>query len=269
MDLTWAVELASRAAIAVDNAILYQDAKEAVRVRDEFLSIASHEFRTPLTSILLHLQSLISVFSSPSVSNESLKKAFKMLKSTEHQTKKLSILIKDLLDVSLISTGRLDLKLDYIDLTTIVKDVLNYYAVHQEGKKYNISVEIEDSPLIGLWDRIRIEQVISNLVSNAVKYGKGKPIHVTLRRKNSKAIFIISDKGVGIKRAYVAYIFNRFARAARDKEVKGLGVGLYVVHQIVLAHKGKIKVTSWEGKGSTFTVELPLRNESIVQDGLQ
>lgn len=268
--LKLAEELGRRAAVAVDNAQLYKTAREAIKVRDEFLSIASHEFKTPLTSILLHLQTLLSMFSSENVSSEKVKKAYKMLQSTEHQTRKLSRLIKDLLDISLISTGKMNLKLEYIDLVSIVKDVLSYYSVHQEGKKYNISLEVEDSPLIGLWDSVRVDQVVSNLVSNAVKYGKGRPINITLKRKNSKAVFIISDKGIGIKKEYIPYIFNRFARAVHGKEVKGLGVGLYVIHQIILAHKGKIKVVSQEGKGSTFTLELSLRNESAeIQDGLQ
>lgn len=233
-------------------------AQVEIKARDEFLSIASHELKTPLTSMLLQLQTALHNISSVSLANFSVENLLKMLKNAEQQTKRLSKMINDLLNVSLITTGRLELEREEVDLNTIVKDVRERFSEKIEKENYTLRVHI-DGPVVGKWDKLRIEQVVTNLISNAIKYGNGKPIDVFVSKHGSTARLIIKDQGIGIPSEYQSRIFERFERAVSPSEYKGLGIGLYITHQIVKAHGGRIKVDSKSGKGSIFTVELPFK----------
>lgn len=242
-----------------EKSLKYLEAKKEIKARDEFLSIASHELKTPLTSMLLQVQSAVHNITHVSLAEFSVANLLKKLESVEVQTQRLSKMINDLLNVSLITTGRLDLELENVNLSSLVKDVLDRFTPKLTQKGYRLQLNIEKN-VNGVWDQIRIEQVIVNLLTNAIKYGNGKPITVTLKRSGSSARLIVADRGIGIPDGSREKIFSLFERDVSSKDYQGLGVGLYIVRQIVTAHGGKIAVESREKEGSVFTVELPLKS---------
>ncbi len=233
-------------------------AKEEIKVRDEFISIASHELKTPLTTTLLKLQTALHNVRNVSLANFSVQNLLSMLESAEHQTQRLSKMINDLLNVSLIRTGRLELELEETDLSVITKEIKDRFAERIEKDNINVKLEAGE-PIIGKFDKLRIEQVLTNLISNAFKYGGGKPVEIKVKKDGSKAKIIIADHGIGIPDKEKDKIFELFERGNHNNSYKGLGVGLYITNKIVNAHKGKIFVDSKEGKGSIFTIELPLK----------
>lgn len=231
--------------------------KMEIRARDEFLSIASHELKTPLTATLLKLQVALHNIKSTSLANFSVQNLMDMLLSSEQQTQRLSKMIGDLLNVSLMRTGRLELDIEKADLSQITKEVINGFA--EKANKEAIAIRLtSNGPVQGKFDKMRIEQVITNLLTNAMKYGNKKPIDVKVEKRNSHAKVSITDYGIGIPTKQKEKIFELFERGVRDGQKNGLGVGLYITNQIVSAHKGKLNVDSKEGKGSTFSLELPL-----------
>ena len=238
----------------------YAKAQEEIHSRDEFLSIASHELKTPLTSMLLQIQTALHNIRSVSLAQFSVEHLLKMLESAENQTKRLSRMINDLLNVSLITTGKMELEVEELDLSEIVKNVVEDFAQRLEKDHYEVLVQA-DKPVIGEWDKVRIEQAISNLLSNAIKYGRKKPIEITVAKKDTMARVIMKDQGIGISSQDLKRIFALFQRAVSANDYKGLGVGLYITNQIVRAHGGKISVSSKEGKGSTFLIELPVKKQ--------
>lgn len=233
---------------------------EEIKARDEFLSLASHELKTPLTSMLLQVQSVLHSVKSVSLADFSVSRLLEMLEGAEIQTKRLSKMINDLLNVSLITTGKLDLEIGEFDINQAVKEVVDSFKERAKRENYSLSLKTS-GPVVGKWDKIRIEQAITNLVSNAFKYGNGKPIEVSVERAGSNAKIVVKDKGIGIPGVHREKIFEKFERGVTGEShnYRGLGVGLYITTQIVDAHKGKIKLESEEGKGSTFTLELPIR----------
>lgn len=256
-DFLFAQEIADRVAIAIDNATLYQEARSAVQARDEFLSIASHELKTPLTSMLLQLQTVLRSIKSQSLADFSIEKTMVSLESTISQSRRLSKLVNDLLNISLITTGRLELEREKTDLTRTVKEVVSRFEEQALREGSTISLDLS-SKVIGHWDRIRLEQVVTNLVTNAIKYGNGKPIKVALTKDKKYAVLTVTDGGIGIPKEQQDKIFDRFQRGKVNSSIKGLGVGLYLINEIVKAHRGRISVESIPQKGSTFTVQLPL-----------
>ena len=222
----------------------YAKASEEIRARDEFLSIASHELKTPLTSMLLKLHNMINNIRNVSLANFSVPELMKVLENAEQQIKSLATMINDLLNVSLITTGRMDLDLENFDLVAATKRVKENFSEALERKHYLVKIDVK-SPVIGFWDRARIEQVITNLLSNAIKYGENKPIEIKVFSSDGIGKFIIKDQGIGIATEKQKMLFNRFTRVTpTDGEKKGLGVGLYITHQIVKAHNGRVKLFS-------------------------
>ncbi len=256
-DLPFIEELANRAAAAVDKARLYLEAQKALRTRDEFLSVASHELKTPLTSILLNIQAVIKKIQKTESDSPEIREIIKMLELSSRQSHRMARLINDLLNVSVASTGRLKIEKEKIDLVALTKEVISSFKTRLRESKIQVVVDMDDK-IIGMWDKIRIEQVIANLLSNAIKYGKGKPILITVKKKGETAHMRIKDNGIGIKKVDQEMIFEQFKRAVDSKEYSGLGVGLYICLQIVEAHKGKLSVESKAGNGASFIVDLPL-----------
>jgi signal transduction histidine kinase len=250
-DLALGQELARRAAIAIDNARLYRESQEAVRLRDEFLSIASHELRTPIHSLQLVVQGLTRGIVPPTP--ERTLRAFAM---AERQIQRLTRLIDELLEVSRIQAGHLTLQLEQVDLMAVVGDVVQQFET--ELAKAHCSLSVRTGPaVVGCWDRGKLEQVVANLLSNAIKFGAGKPIEVTVEAATPRiARLVVTDHGIGIPPERLSTIFGRFERAVSAREYGGLGLGLYIVRSIVEALGGSVKVTSTPGAGSTFTVEL-------------
>jgi predicted ATPase/signal transduction histidine kinase/tRNA A-37 threonylcarbamoyl transferase component Bud32 len=257
-DLELAQEIARRASFAIDNARLYHLAQDAIRVRDEFLSTASHELRTPVTSVSLVIQSLLRGARSegPSVPLPTLLLA-------EQQTQRLTALIEQLLDVTRIQAGRLMLVLDSFDLVAEVRRILVRMQPQIDQAESSVTLDAPES-LVVRWDRSRIDQLVTNLVGNALTYGGKQPIEVTVARTTDGVLLVVRDHGIGIAQDRLGYIFERFARAASARHYGGLGLGLFIARQIVAAHHGTIRVDSELGRGSSFIVELPLQ---VTEEG--
>ncbi|RJR29764.1 sensor histidine kinase [Candidatus Microgenomates bacterium] len=233
-----------------------QKAEKEIRLRDEFLSIASHELKTPLTSMLLKLQLVLHNIKNVSLANFSVATLLKNVEIAEQQSKRLSSMINDLLNVSLITTGRMNLEVKHEDLVPIVKEVIEEFA--ERLASHNIPLDLETVAQAPVYiDKLRMQQVLSNLLSNAIKYGNDKPIQIRIS-KGSHVSVAISDQGIGISSKEQEKIFTLFDRGTINHEIKGLGVGLYIANQIVKAHKGTLSVRSKLAQGSTFTIKLPL-----------
>lgn len=231
-------------------------AKKEIEARDQFLAIASHELKTPVTSMLLQVQSAIHNIRNVSLANFSVENLLKMLEGTEQQSKRLSKMVNDLLNLSLITTGKMDLEPEKTDLSNIVQEVADNFS--EKVKKEHTTLTVESNqPIICLCDKVRIAQAITNLISNALKYGGGKPIHIALQHTATHAKILVNDQGIGIPSDQQKRIFERFERAVSSKEYKGLGVGLYITNQIIKAHHGTITLQSKPNKGTTFVIEIP------------
>jgi two-component system, sensor histidine kinase len=226
-----------------------EEAKRAIFARDEFLSIASHELRTPLTALKLRLQSVQHAKDLP-------EKAQHRLDNAVHQTERLERLIENLLDVSRITTGHLELQIEPFDLSEMAQEVTERFR--EQAARGGTPVELNaPAPVLGKWDRLRLEQVVTNLLSNALKFGEGRPIGVIVEGNAEQATFTVSDQGIGIAPENVARIFHQFERVVGHRTFGGLGMGLYIARQIVQAHGGSVEVDSCAGKGSRFHVILP------------
>ncbi len=246
------------------------DLREALQTRDEFLSIATHELRTPLTSLTLQLEFLSRIAFQQPKKNEvdqgskfnkisSVHKYIKVIQSCENESKKLSTLLDELLDLTRIRIGRFELHKENMDFSSVVRDLIERKQPELTQAGVPLSVKA-DSPVIGHWDCIRVEQIVGNLLSNAIKYGENKPIEILVESNPKTGCVKLSvvDHGKGISSDMQQKLFNKFERAGADKCTVGLGLGLYIVKQIVKAHHGSISVASEVGKGTTFIVELPL-----------
>lgn len=232
-------------------------AQSEIKLRDEFLSLASHELKTPLTSMLLKIQAAVHNIKNVSLANFSVANLLKMLESIETQTDRLSKMINDLLNVSLITTGKLELEKEKFDLSRTVRDVVNRFTEKLDKEGYVLKLDASKE-VVGVWDKLRVEQVITNLLTNAIKYGDKKPIKVAVTNSGSSGKILVKDQGIGIPDNLQKKIFEKFERAVTSSQFQGTGVGLYITNQIVKAHKGKVHLQSKAGQGSTFIVELPL-----------
>jgi signal transduction histidine kinase len=250
-DLDLLETLANEAAIAVTNARLVEDLQQAVRARDDFVSVAGHELRTPLMALHLSVNAALRMVADGAPLRERLRAA-------ERQILRLTRLTDDLLDVSRITAGRMTLEREPTDLGALVHEVVSRFSeeISRSGSHLELALS---AGVIGHWDRLRIEQVVGNLLSNAVKYGDGQPITVAVEREANHARVIVRDRGIGIAPADQDRIFDRFERAAAlHQRAGGFGLGLWITKQIVEAHGGMISLQSALGAGSTFLVALPL-----------
>jgi PAS domain S-box-containing protein len=254
--LALAQELARHAALAIDNARLYREARDAIRLREEFLSIASHELRTPITAIQLHVQELLRALARhpEGIAPERLRRS---LEVADRQVKRQMHMVNELLDVSRMGAGRLVLRPEPVDLAVLVREVAERFE--QELARTGSCLTVEaPAPVPGRWDRLRLEQVVTNLISNAVKYGQGKPIGLTVEAADGRARLAVSDAGLGIAPEHLERVFGRFERAVSERHYGGFGLGLWIAREIIESMGGHISVSSQLGVGSTFRVELPL-----------
>ncbi|MDI3287429.1 PAS domain-containing sensor histidine kinase, partial [Polyangium sp. 15x6] len=231
-------------------------AEEAVHLRDDFLSIASHELRTPLTSLQLAIQSLGQRLAR-GMDVERVRSAVAL---SGRQVKRLGDLVDMLLDVSRIQAGRLELHTAPVELRALVDEVVAHLGdqIAQSGSALAVRAE---QPVIGQWDPHRLEQVVTNLLTNAIKFGERQPIDIAITREDRIARLAVTDRGIGIPAEVQAQLFERFRRGVSSKHYGGLGLGLYITRTIVEAHGGRIRLSSEVGRGSTFCVELPLSTE--------
>src|SRR6266568_1019376 len=217
-------------------ALLYRKAQEEVRERDEFLSIASHELRTPVTALQLQLQ-LIQRAASRTGGDLPEEMAEK-LAALERQSRRIGVLVNALLDVSRLRLGRLELHREVVELSALVRETASQLA--PEGARAGSALE-----------------VVTHLLSNAFKFGEGKPITLTVSSDDERAILGVQDAGLGIAPADQQRVFGRFERAVPTHRFGGLGLGLYIAREIVEAHGGEISLASTPGAGTTFTITLP------------
>ena len=227
------------------------DRVEALKLREDFMSIASHELKTPLTS--LSLQSYYAKGRLKKNNGLTIEETQKFISSIDLSTKRLNRLIEDMLDITRISNGQLVLLFEKFDLVDLMSEILDRYSDMID----NISLNVSDN-LIGTWDRHRIDQVVSNLINNAIKYAKDSPVHINVSRENEFAVIKIKDEGPGISPDAQKKIFQRFERQTSDSSINGLGLGLFICKEILERHDGNISVHSEPGKGAEFTVMLPL-----------
>lgn len=245
-----------------DRKIAELNTAEALRARDEFLSIASHELKTPLTT--LKLQSDLHKRKLSKGAVESIQGSYEaFLQLTDKQVLRLSRLVDDMLDVARIRTGKLTFEYEKVDLCEVMNDVIQRLSTQFSASSYALPNVPKCANGTGEWDRMRVEQVINNLLTNAIKYGNKKPIEVSIQSDDGHVSLTVKDQGIGISKTDQTKIFDRFERALNAKDISGLGLGLYITKQIVTALHGEISVESQLGVGSTFKVKLPKHRPEV------
>lgn len=232
--------------------------QEAVEVRDQFLTIASHELRTPLTALELQVGSLQRLARSSPEAPVSDERILSKLELTLRQVERLTVLIDGIVDVGRMASGRVELHPEPLELGALVRGVVARAesAIRRSGSEVVLAA---GAPVVGSWDRARLETAVSSLVSNAVKFGEGKPVDVVVESAGARASVTVRDRGIGISSEDQQRIFERFERAVSVRHYGGFGVGLWLARQAVEAHGGEIHVRSEHGAGSEFRIELPLQ----------
>ncbi|ANH80902.1 hypothetical protein A8C56_07835 [Niabella ginsenosidivorans] len=227
---------------------LYEEIKMLNKKKDEFIALATHELKTPITSLRGFLELLqLNVARNSTTAG--------LLERCARQVNKLNILLNDLLDVSRLQLGKLQLRYEYFDIVAMAGEVLSGF---HHFNKHTFSFKSQKLVIVYA-DRIRLEQVLTNLLGNAVKYApKGGKVQVKIWESGSNVYVSVSDEGIGIDREHLAGIFDRFYRAVNSRSnISGLGIGLYISREIVVRHGGTIEVESQKGIGSVFTFSIP------------
>lgn len=237
--------------------------KLAVAQRDDFLSIASHELKTPITSMKIQVQMRKRFLSRGDQSVFSPDKVSSLIDFTDTQLSRLTRLVDDMLDISRIVNGKLSLNCEQMELGRLVEEVLEGFAAQFQAAGCPVDLKIEDR-VWGAWDRYRIEQAVVNLLSNAIKYGSDKPVEITVRSQGENAQLLVKDQGMGVAPENQERIFQRFERAVSQSGISGLGLGLFITRQILDLHGGTIRIESALGAGSTFIMELPAHQMGTV-----
>ena len=238
---------------------LNQELREAVRARDEFLAIAAHELRSPMHALMLQVESVLTL--ARRVGNEELLQKLERVRMVLDRYVKRATL---LLDVSRINAGSVDLRFQDVDVAEVLRDIVDVYAIEAAFNLVDIRLQAPTT-LVGRLDRPALEQVIGNLVSNAIKYGDGKPVDILLTREGDRIRLEVRDRGIGISAEDQARVFGRFEQVMTGQPRTGFGVGLWLARALIEAHGGSISVHSAPGQGAVFTVRLPLDATSTLQ----
>jgi PAS domain S-box-containing protein len=236
----------------------------ALSVRDEFMAIASHELKTPLQSLKLQIQLHERSILRENPEAFSRDKIIHLLHRNSSQIDRLTRLVDDMLDISRIRTGKLSIKKESCDLNSMLMDILGRTREQFEASGSGQPIIEHSEMALGEWDPMRIDQVILNIITNAIRYGLGKPISISIKNHQESVRLTVTDQGLGIAKADHQKIFERYERGLLDREVSGLGLGLFISKQIVAAHGGTIRVESEIGHGSTFIVDLPRTSLPII-----
>ena len=270
-DLILATEIGRRASLAIENARAYSEAHEAIRTRDNFLAIASHELRTPLSALSVLISSLVRAAASGRLLKLGPEALSERMLKADRQMTQLARLVDRLLDVSRLSTRDVTLDRERADLVDVAREVVSRYedAAAEAGTRIDLRTS---GAVVGWWDRSRLDQVLTNLVGNALKYGGGAPITVSIGSGAAGHVrFIVRDEGPGIPLEHQERIFGQFERANDSESLPGMGLGLWLVRRIVTAHGGTINLDSIPGQGATFSVVLPIgqRASAIPAEDVQ
>ena len=241
--------------------VTQSELEHAVRMRDDFMSIVSHEVRTPLNGLILETQLRKMHLARDNAAAFTMDKMQAMVERDERQIQSLIRLIEDMLDVSRIRTGKLSIRPNEFDLSRLVTTLVHTFASQISAAQSSINLRAEQ-PVVGQWDEFRIEQVVSNLLTNALRYGAKSPIDVSVYAEGKRAVVEVRDQGIGISEENQQRIFLQFERVTAKHAVAGLGLGLFISEQIVAAHHGEITVHSALGEGALFRVSLPLEQNS-------
>jgi len=255
--------LASQTAISIDNARLFTATQNAVAARDEFLSLASHELKTPLTPLKLKVQSLAASIAQGKLRDMPEERLLALARTIDAQVARLAALIETILDVALIHTGRLRLDRQRLDLSALVREIVERRSSDLTLAGCVVAVDAPE-PVVGSWDPARVEQILTNVLGNATRHARGSPVTITVRAHAGGARMCIEDTGPGIAADDLTHIFDRFSRRDRDV-VAGLGLGLFIVRELVEAHGGTIAVDSVVGSGTRFSVDLPGGGDTRVR----
>jgi len=227
--------------------------EHAVRSRDEFLSVASHELKTPITSLQLYVQGMVRAQSKGTLTAEQLNAR---LNRVQVQCGRLEKLINNLLDVSRADARVPVLQRESFDMSELVVDATERFAEEFARVGCQVTVDARE-PIVGCWDRMRLEQAVTNLLQNAARYAPGSPVHIRVQSEGPWVRIVVRDGGPGIAEKDHARIFERFAQAGSEQFAGGFGLGLWIVKQVVEAHDGSVTLVSRPGAGATFTLMLP------------
>jgi signal transduction histidine kinase len=236
----------------------------ALRGRDEFLAAASHELKTPLTALQLQVQQLARAAREGLMSSE---QRMATAAAIERTVARMARLVNELLELSRIAAGKLPLEIEDVDLAELAREVAARFALELERSGSRLSISAE-APVVGRWDRQRLDQIVTNLLSNAIRYGRGAPIEVHLERGTEFASLTVRDRGIGIGPDELERIFERFERGDRTRMHGGLGIGLWIVREAVHLLGGTVRVESVPDSGSVFTVDLPIDARQPVEAGM-
>jgi PAS domain S-box-containing protein len=231
-----------------------EELKRSLKTRDEFLSAASHELRTPVTALSLNLDVMERKTKAFNAAGEALGG---YVETAKRQLQRLTRLVDHMLDVARFTAGKMRFAPEEIDLGKKVQDIIANLRETIAGSGSSVTFHATE-PVVGFWDPMQIDSVILNLLTNAIKYGAGKPIEVTVEKRGNVGRLVVRDQGIGIPPESREIIFQRFERGVSDENYAGLGIGLWIVRNFVEAHGGTVKVESVLGAGSSFEVELPL-----------
>lgn len=255
-DVPTAQSIARYTSLAIENARLYRDAKDSVIQREDFISIASHELKTPITALMLQMEVIQNMFKVPA--NYDQEALNRICAGANRQVNRLGQLVEDMLDLTRINRRRLVTQLvNGVNLTELVQEVTGRFAEQLRMRRIELTLAL-NAPLLITCDPERTEQVVTNLLSNAINYGQQRPIAVHLEHRGDHVQLRVRDEGMGIEPVHHQRIFQRFERILSPTDSRGLGLGLYICSQIMQEQGGKIYVESELGKGSTFIVEFPV-----------
>ena len=239
-----------------------EELKRSLRMRDEFMSLVAHELRTPLNTLFLEAQMRSLQLKRGTLATIGPDQFDAMIKRDERQIKAMIRLIDDMLDVSRMRSGQLSIRPNQVELMHLLERVVSDLSLQAAATGSILSLR-EHHPVQGCWDEFRIEQVVVNLLTNAMRYGCGGPVEVSVQYSGEVVRIDVRDEGKGISPGDIDRIFEPYERGARNGEPKGLGLGLYISRQLAMSHGGELRVTSTPGAGSTFTLVLPCCEQTV------
>lgn len=240
-----------------------EELHRSLRMRDEFMSLVAHELRTPLNTLFLEAQMRSLQLKRGTLASIKPEQLEVMIRRDERQIKAMIRLIDDMLDVSRMRSGQLSIRPAQVQLMDLLERVVSDLSLQASATGCKLSLQ-PHPPVQGCWDEFRIEQVVVNLLTNALRYGGGQPVEVSVQHAGGTVRIDVRDEGKGIAPSDLERIFEPYERGARNGEPKGLGLGLYISRQLALSHGGELRVTSKPGEGSTFTLILPTCEQTVT-----